>query len=193
MHTETWSGKCCLAVAAVLSLLVTRPVSATVVIALDQHQLISSSDFIITGQVVQQRSFWQNGSIWTETKIAVQQRLKGRLSDKLLVLKQLGGKVDDMRQLIAGRAAFVSGEKVLLFLEKHPTKTVVVTGMAQGKFTVTIDPTTKRAIATRELGNLTLVKRLQSGGLTVVSPLVVKPYFFLDELLKAIQQQATTK
>ena len=102
--------------------------------------------------------------VWSDIRFVVERTLYGRADlqpSQSLVLTQRGGEAgsgrDRIRQQIGGYPRFTVGERVVVFLERTDTGRQVVTGMAQGKYTVTIDPTTGQTIATRDLTGLVRV------------------------------------
>ncbi|MCA9520693.1 MAG: hypothetical protein KC609_06965 [Myxococcales bacterium] len=176
---------------AILTSVLASTASATVVIGLDKQTLVRDSDAVVIGKVVSIASYREKDtSIWTATRIDVTRVLRGRISKGIYLLKQPGGTLDGVYRRVPGVAGFALNETVLLFLESHASRGHVVMGMAQGKFTVVRDKTSQRMLAYRDLSDLTLVRRADSGRYTTLSPIEVKPYFYLDELIKAVLNSA---
>jgi hypothetical protein len=103
--------------------------------------------------------------IYTDIFINVEKYVKNPLPSKDVVVRVVGGTVENVTMSSDDESSFKSGERVLLYLSKdtHPdTKDVgsehfVVTGHMQGKFTLTADG---QAIANDE--NITLDKLLST-------------------------------
>lgn len=166
--------------------------SATTVLALDKNKLVTDADAVVIGKVVSIDSYReQDTSIWTATRLDITQVLRGRITKGSYLLKQPGGTLDGVVRIVPGVAGFKLNETVLLFLESHAARGHVVMGMAQGKFSIVRDKTTQRLLAVRDMHDLTLVRRADDGTFTMLSPLAVKPYFYLDELIQAVAK--TTK
>jgi hypothetical protein len=62
--------------------------------------------------------------------------------------------VENYGTVVPGYARFKVGERVMLFLERADTGQLVVTGLAQGKYTLTTDAKSGVVIAERDLDGL---------------------------------------
>jgi hypothetical protein len=92
--------------------------------------------------------------IHTYVTVAVDDALKGNISERTIVVKQLGGQLAGDRLVIFGQPDFVPGENVLLFLAVRPRdRTLMTTALWQGKWTVERDVTTGEPIVTRSSGS----------------------------------------
>ena len=140
------------------------------------HDMARQSEVVFVGRVTDvesrkivvapttdpdQRAF----EVWSDIIFAVERVLHGRADvvgpAQRLVLTQRGGEAgsgpERVRQIIGGYPQFTVGERVVVFLERTDTGRLVVTGMAQGKYTLTLDPSTGQEIAARDLTGLTRV------------------------------------
>jgi hypothetical protein len=123
------------------------PAGATTVPDLSVSEMATRSELIFTGRVVDQSSHLDRQVIdgrtsvrvLTDTTFAVEQVLKGE-KVRTFTLTQIGGTAGEgterRTQVIWGQATFTVGESVVLFLEHADTGRWVVTGLAQGKYTL---------------------------------------------------------
>ncbi len=92
------------------------------------------------GRVVAVESSWDPavGTIYTYVTLDVLQSWQLSGSPSRIVVKQLGGVVNDTALVVGGQAHFEVGEEVLLFLDVRPRdRTLSVAGLEQGKWTLT--------------------------------------------------------
>ena len=146
------------------ALLFASAVSAATVLRLEPGAMAERSELIFIATVSQQGARLQAEprQVFTDTVFAVDEVLKGKLADgnprpgeaKSFTLTQLGGAVEGYGTQVPGYARFTVGERVMLFLERADTGRLVVTGLAQGKYTLTQDPKSGVTIAQRGLGGL---------------------------------------
>jgi hypothetical protein len=146
------------------ALLFASAASAATVLRLEPGALAEQSALIFIGTVAQQDARLQvePRQVFTDTVFAVDEVLKGKLADgnpragesKTFTLTQLGGAVEGYGTQVPGYARFSVGERVMLFVERADTGRLVVTGLAQGKYTLSDDPKTGVTIAQRGLGGL---------------------------------------
>ncbi|MGQ0736089.1 MAG: matrixin family metalloprotease [Acidobacteriota bacterium] len=97
------------------------------------------SDVIVSGRVDGVVSGWEAGAgaIYTWVLLDVDEVFKGAISAGPLAVKQLGGLVGDTALSVIDQATFVSGERVLLFLEARPRdRSLYTAGLWQGKWQV---------------------------------------------------------
>lgn len=121
--------------------LITNESQATTVLPLDLQKLVDISSSVVVGHVVNVHTEGQlkPRKIETVIQIEVDECLIGPCQP-ILILRQLGGAYDfrDGRftQSVPGMPQYEIGERVVLFLEETDTKRLVVTGLAQGKLSV---------------------------------------------------------
>ncbi|NYT19859.1 MAG: hypothetical protein GKC08_06185 [Methanosarcinales archaeon] len=123
----------------------------------------SMSDVIIIGTVKEVLpSEWNTGDgerptddiyelewydIYTDVVITVDEYLKNPLPEKEVIVRTLGGEKDIISIDVEDEPSFTPGEKVFLYLKNdtwprtmdHGPEHFVVTGVSQGKFTLTDD------------------------------------------------------
>jgi hypothetical protein len=128
-----------IAILAVLGLGLTQA-QATVVRPLTLESMCGTADVIVHGTVLKREAAWneEKTRIYTVTTVQVQTAVKGavKANDRLRI-RQLGGEVDGIAQMITGNARMLEGEEVILFLDADEVKPLhYVVGMAQGKYSV---------------------------------------------------------
>jgi hypothetical protein len=115
-------------------------------------ELLGFSDAVVTGRVVAVATGWDERAIYTYVTLDVAEVLKGWIPERQIVLKQLGGRVDDLALIIGGQPIFTVGEQVLVFLEmRRGDRTLSTTALWQGKWTITVDSSSGLRLATRRL------------------------------------------
>lgn len=92
---------------------------STSVVKLNLSEMTSKSDYIGKGIVEKKYSLWEqnNTKIYTYTAVKMSKNYKG--SGSKVVVKTLGGRVDEIIMRVPGQAKFNENEEVLLFLEKN--------------------------------------------------------------------------
>jgi hypothetical protein len=106
----------------------------TVVIGVVEEQLPSQqSQDKITGETV----------FYTDWVLAVEETIKIPLASDRIIIRTLGGTVDQTTMIVDASPSFVVGEKVVLFLSKQaggyfdlPENHYTVQGWIQGKYTI---------------------------------------------------------
>lgn len=160
--------RCLWACLAAAVLTVGGAASAATVQHLSLGELAERSEQVLIGTVIRQESRLERDpvQIFTDTELAVERVLKGpREKGPPLVLTQLGGTAgagtERRTQRIAGYPEFAVGERVLVFLERTDTGRLVVTGLAQGKYTLVTDPKSGETLAVRAVHGLHYVGQRQ--------------------------------
>jgi hypothetical protein len=120
----------------VLVLLLSNSAWALLIRPYGAADLYGEAERIVVGQVVEQRSFWNNEKdrIYTEFTVRVERIEKGR-EVPVVVVRILGGAVDHQELVVSGTPTFQPGERVLLFLKDRGEFHAVV-GMHYGKWSV---------------------------------------------------------
>lgn len=124
-----------------LTSLISASSHATQILPRTPDQLADSSQSVVRGTVVQERSFWNESGtrILTEIEIEVQESYKGSAPQRVRIL-QMGGVVGTTRMTVAGALSWSQGEDVLVFLETSLPGNYRVAGFTQGKYEVEQDP-----------------------------------------------------
>lgn len=95
---------------------------------------------IARGRALRSFAAWDEGrrgiSTWTE--FSVSDAIKGK-PGSIILIKQPGGEVEGIGQMVAGAAKFREGEDCLLFLEPTPNEanSYLVSGLSAGKIVMT--------------------------------------------------------
>src|SRR5437870_13731396 len=99
-------------------LVAAQSASATIVVPMSDDEIVIGARAIVTGKVLAIESNYdsQQDRIYTYVTVKVQQVLKGQISERRIVLKELGGQVGDHGLTVWGNPQFVRGERVLLYL-----------------------------------------------------------------------------
>lgn len=98
-----------------LFILLNRGFSLTVeYISLDR--MTKESQLIVYGKVISQYSIWEDKSIYTYTTIEIYDVLKGNYKSNKVVVKQMGGTVGYISQVVDGTPKLELGKEVVLFL-----------------------------------------------------------------------------
>ena len=105
-------------------------------------------------RVVALESSWDADTIYTDVTLDVLEAWGLPGSPARIVVKQLGGAVDDVALKIGGQARFEIGEEVFLFLDVRPRDhTLSVAGLEHGKWTLTASTAAAAAMAREVRGD----------------------------------------
>ncbi len=163
------------------------PATAAVVTRHDLPSLARAADAIVFARVAATRAERRGGRIYTVVALATEHVVKGEVGETFTV-EVLGGTLDGLGQKVSGEAVFTEGERVALFLERHPTRPVLrPVGMSQGKLRVELSPGGLELL--RQTAGLTLVEKLPDGSLAPAAPALPEAMpmvLFLRELAAAV-------
>jgi hypothetical protein len=117
---------------------------ASVSIAVAFDTLVKESSAVAFVTPVEQKSVWENGRIYTYTRVHADNAVAGELAtgDEPWI-RTLGGVVGHIGQLVDGEPVLTVGRPALLFLRAGPPGSLEVTARAQGQYAVTLDDATK--------------------------------------------------
>lgn len=148
-------SKCTFHIVTILafSLLAVSPGRATTAIMLTDEDLITSSRLILLGDVLSVRSQrdQHHQDINTYVRLGVVKVLKGQLRAHQIILKQLGGQVEDEVSIVFGAPQFKVGQRVLLFLDTDDNGTLRTAHLFQGKYDVVTDEQTSETFVERKI------------------------------------------
>jgi len=99
----------------------------------DLKSLTDEANTIVMGEVIKEKSYWEDGKIFTDVTISTKLYLKGAKEDKITV-KIPGGTVNKISAMVSDTPSFENGEETLLFL-----KDSIIVGSFQGKYTIKDD------------------------------------------------------
>lgn len=104
-----------LLVTGTILLAVRAPLALTVEKA-SLEKLVRDSHLIVMGKVLSSKSVWEGNNIYTHITVRINGRLKGNYSAHEVTVKQLGGKVGEVGEIVDGSPTFRPGEEVILLL-----------------------------------------------------------------------------
>ncbi len=122
-------------------LLIAIAANAITLVHLRFQELVSYSSAIARVQCVGFDTRMENGEIRTDTRFKVIENEKGYLP-AIIVVRQLGGKLQNVHSHVEGSPEFRPGEEVFLFLFGKPGRQFNVVGWSQGTFRIHRDPRT---------------------------------------------------
>lgn len=130
-----------------------RPGRASVARALSLKELVTTSQHALVGVPLDHFSQWEvlggQRRVVTYTMVRVQRPLDGRTPPSPDVLvRTLGGVVDDIGQVVPGEAVLVHKQAAALFLTGAERDVFAVTGQSQGHYRVVVDAGIRRFRAT---------------------------------------------
>jgi len=144
-------------------MLSSRPVAASIVVAMDLPALVKQADHIAVVDVLSTSSDWdaKHEKIFTTVELKVVERWKGApvagTEDHLRVV-QPGGTVGDLTMTVTGLSTFSPGERALVFL-RGTAGNARVLGLGQGKRPMRLESASGKWLVSRSsLHQTTLVK-----------------------------------
>jgi len=125
---------------------------ATVIVPAEFREVVSGSDLIAYGRVLEVRPEWadQRRRIDSVVIAEVLSWFKGG-SDRTVSFVVPGGEIGRYRQVTIGAPSFVAGEEVFLFLKTEGSPMPYVFGLNQGVFRVRTDDSGARKVTTPAL------------------------------------------
>jgi len=112
---------------------------ASVSIAATWDALVRESTAAAVVTPVEARSVWEDGRVYTYTRVHVDRSIAGELGSGDAWVRTMGGVVGKIGQIVEGEAVLAKGRSSLLFLHPGPAGTLAVTARAQGQFPVVAD------------------------------------------------------
>lgn len=142
-----------LALAAVGSSVTPREANASVSIAVAYDALVKDADAVSVATPMETKSVWENGRIYTYTRVHVDQAIAGGLvAGSGGWIRTMGGVVGTIGQLVDGEPVFTVGKPSLVFLRRFDMQggrsedlksalagTWEVSARAQGQYPVVVD------------------------------------------------------
>ncbi len=121
--------------------LVPREAHASVSIAIRYETLLKDADVVAVMTSSETKSVWEDGRIYTYTKVKVDQGVAGDVSAGAEGwVRTMGGVVGKIGQLVDGEPVFTEGKSSLLFLRKFKGNDVFeVSARAQGQYPIMVD------------------------------------------------------
>jgi hypothetical protein len=132
-------GACAL-LGALVVVLVVGDARASVSIAATWDGLLHESSAAVVATPVESRAVWEEGRIYTYTRLSVDRAVAGELvSGSTVWVRTMGGVVGKVGQIVDGEPVFAPGRSSLLFLHPGPVGAFEVTARGQGQFPVVVD------------------------------------------------------
>jgi hypothetical protein len=133
---------------ALLLVVLVPPLHATVIVPADFREVVTGSEVIAHGRVVDVRPEWADGrrQIDSVVTIDVIAWFKGG-SDRSFSFVVPGGEIGRYRQVIVGAPVFQPGDEAFLFLKRAGAPLPYVFGLNQGVFRVRQDASGTRKVA----------------------------------------------
>ena len=128
---------------------------ATTAIVPPDDDMIIGARVIVKGRIlsIESRFDEQQGRIFTYIKLKVQEVLKGQITERKIVIKELGGQVGDRLSVVYGNPEFALGEHVLMYLDTWKDGSLRTYQMFLGKFSIVKDEKTGHEFAVRGTGD----------------------------------------
>ena len=113
------------------------PMSAMVVVPAEFSEMVTSSELVVHGRVVDIRPQFvgDRRTIETVVTVSVLDALKGQPGETVY-FRVPGGQIGRYRRFMVGAPEFVSGEEVVLFLRGRPPVVPFPFGLSQGVYRV---------------------------------------------------------
>jgi hypothetical protein len=131
-----------------VALLLVANTSATVLIPADFNEIVSGSQLIVHGRVVDVRAqmVGDRRTIESVVTVSVMDAIKGDPGTTVYV-RVPGGEIGRYRRFMIGAPSFRSGEEVVLFLSGRPPSIPMPFGLSQGVYRVSSAADGRRLIA----------------------------------------------
>jgi hypothetical protein len=128
---------------------------ATTAIVPPDDDLIIGARVVVQGKVlsIESKIDPQDGRIYTYVRLKVQEVLKGDITERKIVIKELGGRVGDKISVVYGNPQFKVGEKVLTYLDTWADGSLRTYQMFLGKFSIQKDEKSGHEFAIRDSGD----------------------------------------
>jgi hypothetical protein len=165
--------------ASLAAVLLPSDASASVSIAIKFDELVKDADVVAIVTAGESQSIWEEGRIYTYTKVKVDQGVAGDIgagADGWV--RTMGGVVGKIGQMVDGEPVFTTGKQSLLFLHKFRGDGIFeVSARAQGQYPITVDPKTniKKVIRSSSAGVLLPPRSANAGNASGVETQSVSP------------------
>jgi hypothetical protein len=116
---------------------------ATSVVKPSDAEMIVGARAIVIGKVLSiESAFTDDSRIHTYVTVRVQEVIKGQITQRRVILKEMGGQVGNQGFTVFGNPQFTKGERVLLYLDTWKDGSLRTYQMFLGKFAIVKDETT---------------------------------------------------
>ena len=129
-----------------------RTLAATVILPAEFREIVSGSQLIVHGRVVDLRSEWVEGRSRIDTFVTIEAATFYRGSPApTITFRTPGGEVGHHKSIIVGAPQFRVGDEAVLFLKTDSLAGPQIFGLNQGLFRVRVDPRTGRRLVVRHV------------------------------------------
>ena len=141
-----------------LCLVLSAPANATVLLPADMTTVVTGSEVVVHGRVVDVTSALTEGrrSIYSVVTVAVDEALKGN-PGRTVAFRIPVGQVGRYKRVVVGAPEFAVGEEVVVFLRGAPPKMPVLFGLSQGVYRVRRGDASSRQAASNFIGRVRAV------------------------------------
>lgn len=122
---------------AVLTLLLASTMTAATFDRVTDRDLYDRADLIVVATVIDSTARAEGRDVFTDSRLRVEEVVKGQLAGDEVVITQLGGYANGRGIAISGSAVYTKGERVLTFLRQQPDGSYVTAYMGLGRFRFT--------------------------------------------------------
>jgi len=147
-----------------------RPAHASVSIAVTFEGLLKETTAAAVVTPVEQMSVWENGRIYTYTRVHTDRVLAGQIGDEAWV-RTMGGIVGKIGQAVDGEAVLTLSRPCLLFLHPGPPGALEVTARGQGQFPVVVNEKREVRLIKGSGSGALLPPKARAGALAQAAPL----------------------
>jgi hypothetical protein len=173
------------------TVLVAIAARATTLVHLRFQDLVGYSSAIARVHCVGSDTRLENGEIWTDTRFHVIEREKGYLPDQIVV-RQPGGRFQNLHSHVEGALEFHPGEDVYLFLWGKPGNRFNVVGWAQGTFRIHVDTRSGVETVTQESAEIPIYDP-ESQGFTKTGVRNLQTNIFLQRVRREVFRASVEK
>ncbi|HSE38871.1 MAG TPA: hypothetical protein VLG74_16335, partial [Blastocatellia bacterium] len=152
-------------VGCLLALACTEAAFATTAIVPRDEDMVVESRAIVTGRVLGLSTSVDANTdlVYTYIRLEVNAVLKGHITEREIVLKELGGETRERGTMIFGMPRFEAGQDVLVYLNTWRDGSLRVHQGFLGKFNISRDASTGRLVVERQLEGENVSIMLGSG------------------------------
>jgi hypothetical protein len=179
---------------ATLIVLLTQRAFPTTVVPLSFDQLVQQAEVVFVGEVVDQRSVWNESrdrrGIVTLVTFDVARVLKGQVGLRTQLTFR-GGTIGDVTQEVGGMPKFRVGDRDVLFVAPERTAASPLVGFWQGRFRVVRDAASGETQVRTHNGGA-LISGLGGGALSPTSRQAGRP-LALDEFASLVRERVESQ
>lgn len=157
-----WAARCAVFVAMAVG---SSPLArATVMVEIPLEDMVATADALVRGVVVRTGTRVVVGADglepWTHTWIRVDEWMHGQAAQRVIQVREPGGRYEGAEVSVSGTPRYVPGEQVVVFLARdvRPGLPYRTLQMAQGKFRVTFSKERRESIVVRDVDDVSFAR-----------------------------------